>query len=522
MSQKLVVTFLGLAILFMVSCSPCVLMAQTKSKEWYNEKHRPQFHFSPEKNWMNDPNGLLYFDGEYHLFFQHDSYEKVFTNMSWGHAISNDLIHWKEYPKAIIPDGDGFGLIFSGSAVVDKNNTAGFGNNAFVAFYTGTELQQQQCIAYSTDKGRNWIKYKNNPVIRNEKDDSTPADFRDPKVMWHEETKKWIMSLAVKDHVEFWSSHNLLEWKKESEFGQAVGGHSGVWECPDLFELPVEGEGNGKSKRWVLLVNINPGGPNGGSATQYFVGDFDGKHFVMDEKFEHHLSAEGQWVDYGTDNYAGVTWFNVPDRKITIGWMNNWNYGMKAQTYPWRGAMTIPRTLKLVQTDKGHRIVSWPVAELESIYTTQQKVFNNKKVSSSFELTNAATKTSTYEVTLELEGADQNGFILEISNDLDQKVLIGFSPEEKRFFIDRTQSGRSDFSSDFPGKHYAPRLSNSAVIQLRMLVDHSSVEVFADGGLTVMTDLFYPDKVFSKLSLKSWKGETVIKKATLKGIKKIW
>ena len=502
-----------------VSCNQGISSSQTESNKLFAEKHRPQFHFSPESNWMNDPNGMLYFEGEYHLFYQHDRYEDVFTNMSWGHAISKDLIHWKEFPKALVPDGDSLGLIFSGSAVVDKHNTAGFGENAFVAIYTGTHPRQQQCIAYSTDKGRTWTKYKDNPVIRNEVDDNIPNDFRDPKVVWHEPTGKWIMSLAVKDHVEFWSSANLRQWSKESEFGKTFGSHSGVWECPDLFELPIEGT---VDKRWVLLVSINPGGPNGGSATQYFVGNFDGKRFVVDEEFNRRLAPESRWVDYGTDNYAGVTWSNVQDRKITIGWMNNWDYAMKAPTYPWRGAMTIPRTFKLVQTEDGLRLASWPVTEVASIGSAQKKMFNNERVVSSFEFNDAVTETSTYELTMALEDAGRNGFILELSNDLSQRILIGFSPEENRFFIDRTESGKGDFSSDFPGRHYAPRLVKSRTIPLRILVDRSSVEVFADEGLTVMTDLFYPEKVLGKLSLRPSTGEIVIKTATLTGVEKVW
>lgn len=495
--------------------------AQNKLTVLYDENHRPQFHFSPSKNWMNDPNGLLYFEGEYHLFFQHDDYDKVFHNMSWGHAISKDLMHWTEVSKAIVPDGDELGLIFSGSAVVDKDNTAGFGKNAFVAIYTSTAPQQQQCIAYSTDKGRKWTKYKNNPVIKNTSEDEIPVDFRDPKVMWHEETKKWIMSLAVKDHVEFWSSPNLLEWRKESEFGRTTGNHGGVWECPDLFELPIDGGINKKS--WVLLVSINPGGPNGGSATQYFVGDFNGKRFKIEEEFNKHLSEAGQWVDYGTDNYAGVSWSNVPNRKIAVGWMSNWAYAMKAPTYPWRGAMTIPRTLRLIQTDKGKRLASWPVAEIKSIYDSKKSTFKNERVTSTFSFTNAVTEGATYELTMELEDARKNGFILEFANELSQKVVIGFSTDTNQYYVDRTQSGKGDFCAEFLGKHYAPRMDNSEGIKLRILVDHSSVEVFADEGLTVMTELFYPDKPLSKLSLMCpSKGEIVMKTVTLQGIKKIW
>ncbi len=520
MNRILTASWFGLMVSYAsVTCSQPVISSQAESNKLFTEKHRPQFHFSPERNWMNDPNGMVYFEGEYHLFYQHDRYDEVFTNMSWGHAISKDLIHWKEYPKALVPDGDGLGLIFSGSIVVDKHDSAGFGKNAFVAIYTGTHPRQQQCIAYSTDKGRTWTKYKHNPVIRNEVDDDIPDDFRDPKVVWHEPTKKWIMSLAVKDHVEFWSSTNLRQWSRESEFGKTFGSHSGVWECPDLFELPIEGSAH---KRWVLLVSINPGGPNGGSATQYFVGNFDGKHFVIDEDFNRQLTSGGRWVDYGTDNYAGVTWSNVTDRRISIGWMSNWDYAMKAPTHPWRGAMTIPRTLRLVQTHDGLRLASWPVKEIESICNNHKKVFKNERVESSFGFADAVSKTPIYELTLELEGADKNGFVLELSNDLDQRLLVGFSPEEDRFFIDRTLSGKGDFSNSFLARHHAPRLCQDRTIRLRILVDRSSVEIFADEGLTVMTSVFYSEEDLGRLSLRPSKGEIVIKTASLKEIKKIW
>ncbi len=325
------------------------------------EKHRPVYHYTPKKNWMNDPNGMVYFEGEYHLCYQHDKYDKVFSDMSWGHAISTDLIHWEEQPKAIVPDKDGLGMIFSGSAVVDKNNCAGFGENALIAFYTNTSPRQQQSMAYSTDKGRTWTKYSGNPVIKNEKGGNIPDDFRDPKVMWHKDSEKWIMSLAVKDHIEFWSSHNLKDWTKESEFGQELGAHGGVWECPDLFELPVDGDE--KNKKWVLFVSINPGGPNGGSATQYFVGDFK----EIDGKMTYVTNQEEKWIDYGTDNYAGVTWSNIENKAIVIGWMSNWCYAFDVPTCNWRGAMTIPRELELKNLDGEFWVTSKPIEALEKI-----------------------------------------------------------------------------------------------------------------------------------------------------------
>ena len=298
------------------------------------EQYRPQFHFTPKAHWMNDPNGMVYLNGKYHLFFQYNPDSTVWGPMHWAHAISKDMIHWKEQPISLYPDS--LGTIFSGSAVIDKDNTAGFGKNAMVAIFTHhnkkiedqkTGLHQYQSLAYSLDEGKTWTKYKGNPVLPN------PGiwDFRDPKVMWHTATGKWIMTLATKDRITFYSSPNLKKWTKESEFGEKLGAHGGVWECPDLFPLELEGK-----THWVLLVSINPGGPNGGSATQYFTGDFDGKTFKPD-------AEKQKWMDYGTDNYAGVTFSNTGARKVLMGWMNNWNYANVVPTKAWRGATTLPR-----------------------------------------------------------------------------------------------------------------------------------------------------------------------------------
>lgn len=289
-----------------------------------NEQYRPQVHFSSQKNWINDPNGMVYYKGVYHLFFQYNPYSSVWGPMHWGHATSKDLIHWQQQPIAIYPDS--LGTIFSGSAVVDKNNTSGFGKKGqvpMVAIFTqhdtlgektGKNNFQNQSIAYSVDEGKTWIKYTGNPVIKN----PGIRDFRDPKVMWFEPQKKWIMVLAARDIVSFYSSPDLKNWTKESDFGNDMGAHGGGWECPDLIELGYSDSNTGKvNRRWFLIVNLNPGAPNGGSGTQYFIGNFDGKTFTIDQK-------DTRWLDYGPDNYAGVTWSNTGKRKILIGWMTNW------------------------------------------------------------------------------------------------------------------------------------------------------------------------------------------------------
>jgi fructan beta-fructosidase len=493
-----------------LAISACKVNQQSVQSQSYQEEHRPQFHYSPQKNWMNDPNGMVFFDGEYHLFYQHDKYDKVFGDMSWGHAISTDLVHWKEYSKAIVPDGDSLGLIFSGSAVVDKNNTAGFGANALVAFYTSTNPKQQQSMAYSTDKGRTWTKYKGNPIIKNEEGDLVPDDFRDPKVMWHEESQKWIMSLAVKDHVEFWSSKNLKEWAKESEFGQQLGAHGGVWECPDLFELPVDGNTN--NKKWVLLVSMNPGGPNGGSATQYFVGNFDGKNFTP-------IQTGTLWIDYGTDNYAGVTYSNIENRAIAIGWMSNWQYAGKVPTQPWRGADTFPRELSLKTADNNIYLTSTPVKELDQIINGSQSI-QNIDVKGSYDLP-VEIKSYNGKLLLQFKSEQIEEYSVVLSNNLGEELVIGYDKQANHYYIDRTKAGKTDFEKGFGKRHVAPRLSKDDQTDVTILIDAASVELFADKGLTVMTDIFFLNKTMDKVSIKSSNG-IKIKELSYSKVERIW
>ena len=346
--------------LFALVLSSFALNAQGDSNR-NDEQYRPKVHFSPKEKWVNDPNGMVYHNGIYHLFYQHHPFSSVWGPMHWGHATSKDLIHWNREPIKIYPDS--LGTIFSGSAVVDKSNTSGLGKNGvvlLVAIFTqhkeedkkaGKNYFQNQSIAYSLDNGKTWKKYAGNPVL---KSPGIP-DFRDPKVMWHEPTKKWIMSLAVVDRIYFYSSPDLKNWNKESEFGDSAGAHGGVWECPDLFSL----EYNGKEV-WVLIVNLNPGGPNKGSGTQYFLGDFNGKKFLP-------YSLETKWLDYGPDNYAGITWSNTGKRKIFLGWMSNWTYAELVPTETWRSAMTIPRELRIVKIGDKMFVASTIVKEISTI-----------------------------------------------------------------------------------------------------------------------------------------------------------
>lgn len=493
--------------LFLFSCNPSVTQENIVEQEdneisRAQEPHRPQFHFSPPQMWMNDPNGMVYFNGEYHLFYQHFPDSTVWGPMHWGHAVSKDLIHWEHLPIALYPDS--LGHIFSGSAVYDKNNTSGFGtkdNPPLVAIFTNHLMEaekegridyQTQGVAFSTDNGRTWKKYENNPVLSN----PGIKDFRDPKVFWHEETKRWIMILAVSDHMELFGSDDLKDWNKLSEFGRNSGAHGGVWECPDLFPLAVDGQ---KHNKWVMLVSINPGGLYGGSATQYFIGDFDGKTFKNDNPEEKIL-----WLDYGKDNYAGVTWSNVPDgRRIFMGWMSNWQYADVVPTDKWRSAMTLPRTLHLVESADGLRVASWPVQELENIrgevYEFPEQLIEGKK-----EITDLSFDVKTSEIILEYEFEEGvENFGVSLFNLKDQRIIIGFDVAKNSFYVDRRQSGKDDFSKEFSGIHYAPRMKNNKKVKLHLIVDVASVEVFADDGTAVLTDIFFPHEDYSRLQLFS-------------------
>ncbi|GAB3715572.1 glycoside hydrolase family 32 protein [Spirosoma flavus] len=461
------------------------------------EQHRPQFHFSPKAHWMNDPNGMVYYKGTYHLFFQYFPGDTKWGPMHWGHATSKDMIRWQEQPVALYPDS--LGWIFSGSAVVDVNNTSGFGKNGqvpLVAIFThhNSKLEklkstkfQYQSIAYSLDEGKTWTKYKGNPVVAN----PGIVDFRDPKVRWYEPQKKWIMTLATKDRVTFYSSANLKNWKKESEFGRNVGAHGGVWECPDLFPLTHNGK-----QSWVLLVSINPGGPNGGSATQYFVGDFDGKQFKP-------YSIKTKWMDYGTDNYAGVTFANTGNRVVLMGWMSNWQYAQQVPTVAWRSATTVPRDLGLTAINGDLFLTSIPAKELNTL-DNKSITLSNLNVKGVYDLTaKTGGKHDTYKITLV---APANDFSLVLANDQGNELVIGYDKQANTYYIDRTKSGKTDFEKGFAKRITAPRLSTDKTLSVTLLVDVASVELFADKGLDVMTSIFFPNQNLNKLFIKSASG----------------
>ena len=456
------------------------------------EKFRPSYHHTPAYGWMNDPNGMFYKDGVYHLYFQYNPYGSMWGNMHWGHSTSTDLVNWKNEGIAIAPDA--IGTIFSGSCVVDHNNTSGFGEGAVVAFYTSAKQTpwgdcQTQSMAYSLDNGKTFIKYENNPILT-----SSEKDFRDPKVFWYAPKEHWVMMLAVGQHMEIYSSKNLKDWTKESEFGEGYGCHGGVWECPDLVELPIEGT---KDKKWVLICNINPGGPFGGSATQYFVGDFDGSTFT------NNYPEETKWMDYGKDHYATVTWNNAPDgRCIAIGWMSNWQYANNVPTLQYRSANTIARDLSLFKQDGNLFLKSEPCKEMvEARKDGRQikpvKVSKTETVSLSPQSDNGA-----YEVELSINPEKSKEVSFTLSNGKGEKVLMIYDVVKKTFAMDRTKSGNVSFSKDFPATTIMP-VGKSKNLKLRLFVDKSSIEAFAENGKYVMTNCVFPSEPYDTITFES-------------------
>lgn len=454
------------------------------------EKYRPVYHFSPAYGWMNDPNGMFYKDGVYHLFYQHNPYGSMWGNMHWGHATSTDLVTWEHHGDAISPDA--LGTIFSGSCVVDKDNTAGFGAGAVIAFYTSASDRQVQSMAYSLDNGKTFKKYARNPILT-----STQRDFRDPKVIWHEDTKKWIMVLAVGQEMEIYSSADLKSWTLESKFGEGQGAHGGVWECPDLLELPVEGT---ELKKWVLVCNLNPGGPFGGSATQYFVGTFDGKRFVNESP------AVTKWMDWGKDHYATVTWSDAPDnRRIAIAWMSNWQYANDVPTSQYRSPNSVPRDLGLFTVDGETYLQSAPSPELLALRDASKKrSFKVNGTRTIKEMIPGNDGAYEIELTIENQHADVIGFRL--YNDKGEEVDMQYDMKEKKFSMDRRKSGEVSFNENFPMLTWTAIESGKDELKLRLFVDKSSVEAFGDGGRFVMTNQVFPSEPYTHIDFYSKGG----------------
>ena len=464
------------------------------------EKFRPVYHHTPAYGWMNDPNGMFYKDGVYHLYFQHNPYGSTWGNMTWGHSTTTDLVNWNYEGLAIKPDA--WGAVFSGSAVVDYDNTAGFGKNAVVAFYTSAKSSpwgdtQSQSMAYSLDNGKTFVKYAYNPVVT-----SSKRDFRDPKVFWYAPDKHWVMILAGGQEMDIYSSKNLKDWKYESSFGAKQGAHGGVWECPDLVELPVEGA---KEKKWVLICNINPGGPFGGNAAQYFVGTFDGKKFVNESP------TQTKWMDWGKDHYATVTFSNAPGgRCIALGWMSNWQYQTVLPTLQYRGSNTIARDLTLYRQDGELLLRCAPSPEIEK--ARMQKVsVPSFKVSDSYDLASLLEgNDGAYEIDMTIKNSGASKIMFTLSNDKGEKVNMYYDIMRKQFVMDRSESGKVDFSVDFPAVTVAP-VYDTDNIRLRLFVDRTSIEAFGEGGKFVMTNQVFPTEPYNKMSFVSVRGNFTVK-----------
>ena len=428
------------------------------------EKFRSIYHHTPLYGWMNDPNGMFYKDGVWHLYYQYNPYGSQWENMTWAHSTSTDLIHWKNHGEVIQPDA--LGTIFSGSSVVDKENTAGFGKDAVVAFYTSAGAAQTQSIAYSTDNGETFKKYVNNPILT-----SDVPDFRDPNVFWNEEVKQWNLILAAGQQMNIYSSKNLKDWKYESSFGEGYGNHGGVWECPDLLKM---------GDKWVLICNINPGGPFGGSATQYFVGSFDGHKFTCESKPE-----VIKWMDYGKDHYATVSFSNAPDGRIVVlPWMSNWQYANQVPTQQFRSANGLPRDLGLYSYNGEDYVSVKPSPEVFAAF--EKKPSGHLQPAAYIEVTNIKSNAS-----------------IVLSNDKGERVTMVYDGKNATFSMDRTESGVTDFHSDFKAKTVAP--TNGIIKSMQIFIDRCSIEAFDTEGKVAMTNLVFPSKPYDKIIVKGCK-----------------
>lgn len=459
------------------------------------EKFRPAYHHTPLYGWMNDPNGMFYKDGEWHLCYQWNPYGSKWQNLSWGHSVSRDLIHWEHRPDAVI-EPDGLGMIFSGSSAVDRSGSAGFGKDAVVAMYTSAAASQIQSLAWSDDNGETFTKYDGNPVL------TLDSEARDPNMFWDAERNVWILVLAhALDHeMLIFSSPDMKDWTLESSFGRGLGAQDGVWECPDLFELPVNGE---SGKKWVLLCNLNPGGPFGGSATQYFIGDFDGKTFTSDTDDSGKVPTK--WLDYGKDHYATVSFSDAPDgRRTVIGWMSNWQYAPEVPTMQFRSANTLPREMGLFRAPDGQLYVSsTPSPEVDALRGALVK---------SVSKTSLGSKARTYsipelcEIDMEISPKKAESVEIELSNAAGEKVVMVYDAKSDSLSFDRRKSGIVDFSQDFPAVTVSPAYTDGDKVGLRIFIDRSSIEVFGKDGRFAMTNLVFPNSPYSRLSVRATGG----------------
>ncbi len=461
----------------------------------YDEPYRPVYHFSPYFGWTNDPNGMVYKDGEWHLSYQYNPYGTTHGNMHWGHAVSKDLVSWEHHPFIVAPDE--LGSIFSGSSVVDINNTSGFGENAIVAIYTSAGRGQRQSIAWSLDDGRTYTKYEGNPVLS----EPEKRDFRDPKVTWIDD--QWVMSIAAGDVISFYGSKDLKNWTKLSDFGKGIGSHAAVWECPDLMKLNY----NGKDK-WVLLVSINPGGPNGGSVTQYFIGDFNGKEYKADPL------PYPLWVDLGVDNYAGVTFGNTPGRYVFMGWMSNWWYANQTPTTYFRNSMTIPRDLGLKHNGKHLILASVPSPEIFAA-RGEEKAMDDMTVNGSWTLDSILeANNGAYEIDLTIVPETGKEFVLSLSNAKGEHADFRFDWKKSELVLDRSESGLTDFAPRYVTDPIVTPVVKKKEYKVQLFVDRLSTEMFVNDGDVVFTNCVFPTEALNTLTFKT-DGKAVVKDFTV-------
>jgi fructan beta-fructosidase len=478
----------------------------------YREPYRPRFHFSPRRHWTNDPCGIVFADGQYHLFFQFNPFGDVWGHMSWGHAVSPNLVNWTEQPVAI-PE-DPHGMIFTGSSVVDAANTSQLcenGRPCIVSIFTGHTFKtatapqrQNQNLAVSQD-GKVWQKYKGNPVL-----DRQLADFRDPKVFWHAPSNRWVMVLALpaEHKVQIYGSKNLKQWEHLSDFGPE-GAAGGEWECPDLYQLPIDGDRN--NTRWVLKIGLNPGHLAGGSGEQYFVGQFDGQQFRNENPKDKTL-----WLDYGRDCYCALTFNNTPDRlkPSMIGWMDNWQYAGNTPTAPWRGQMTAPRTLSLRNTPDGPRLAQQPVESLQALRMQPLSYTGNSLPELNRKLAQWAPGAQALEAVVNMRPGSARSLTWKFFEGPGEYTLLGYDAGAHMLFVDRTQSAHSRFNSHFPSRTTAPLGALAGPLQLHILVDRSSIEVFAQQGTVTLTNLVYANPQSTGISLEATSGEATGGEAT--------
>ena len=516
LKKHLPLVFCSSLLFAIIGCTPYASSAQTtvvSAKATMEEQlYRPNFHYTPKKGWMNDPNGMFFSNGIYNLFYQYYPDGNVWGPMHWGHATSKDLIKWEEQPVAIYPDKDKY--IFSGSAVVDVNNTSGLGTGKMapiVAIYTLHDMTkekegkvdvEQQDIAFSNDNGVTWKKFdQGNPVLKN----PGIRDFRDPKVTWDEVHNQWVMALAAQDRNQFYKSTNLKDWEYLSDFGKDIGAHGGVWECPDFFQIKVQGS---TETKWVLIQNLNPGGPNGGSGVQYFIGDFDGKTFTLDPEFAKRVNTEkGVWLDYGKDNYAGVTWNNIPKsdgRRLLIGWMSNWDYAQVVPTTTWRSSMTIPREIQLLRKGKEYSLINFPVKEIDK-YVSKTITTKNLKGKGSLSLVEASKIDLTQAiVSFDLKNLKKDNYTLTLSNKAGESLKFGINNAENYLFVDRSKAGKIDFSEKFASTVSKANLKEIQVdTNFKIILDKTSIEIFYNNGEKVMTEIFFLTEPFTNFSASS-------------------